>query len=273
MNEAQTALLASIEQNTGAPPDTANGLQVHPSSLANYGPTLVEGGSSPVYSSARQLLKTYSENLSAMRAADTAVRQTHPGVKLEIGMTGGTKNSIDPNRLEEFSKSLDIAFSKCGKAHDAARLTISTSLDALNSEVASKLKDPAANNVSRAQEAGEVRAMIRALKPAERMGAVGDLIKAGDLPAVAAVLHSSPIITGLNSKSLGILKSLAEAQFAGPIATRRDVTQKVLQHIDAASQEFVSKFSAYRPRPNAQTSATAARAMETLRSGAARVTT
>jgi hypothetical protein len=43
MNEAHTALLASIEQNTSAPPDTANGLQVHPSSLANYGPTLVEG--------------------------------------------------------------------------------------------------------------------------------------------------------------------------------------------------------------------------------------
>lgn len=262
----KSELLKNIESATTAPVATDLGMLHQPDSLTNYGPTLVDGGASQVYSAARDILQTFNNTLTRMNEANALVRAPHAGARQEIRDGGGaTQYGVNPELHDDFVKSLDSGLSRAGQVLDKNRAVIADSLNAMETEIAAKLRDPAANTVSRSQEASEVRQHIKSLKKEDRMGAVSALINEQDHVSVAAIINAPPLTVGLDRKQLSILRSLAETKLLPDQVARRAAALAVLDHVDRAAADVAKRYKALYPKTNPKSVQSVAHALEKLR--------
>lgn len=266
-----TNILDDINQRTDIPVSTDAGLVTHPSSINPFGAALVESPAAPhaIYTAGKQALKVMHESLSAIAAADRALRQAPPpGVKVTLETRAGQAAPIfpmPPDKIDEFNQAMAHNFSRAGASYEKAEQTISAGIEALDKSIDTALMDKDRNTAGTAQAAGEIRSIIRAAKPEERSHQVEQLIKDGEHSAVAAILGAPPLASGLTRAQMTTLRTMAAARFAAVPFQQREAAGKLLEHLKSAAVHYSQTWQKYVPAPTAKASQAATASLDRMR--------
>jgi hypothetical protein len=116
--------------------------------------------------------------------------------------------------------------------------------------------------------AQEVRAHVKSLGEAKRVGFVKQAIDAGDLATVCAVINAQPFLSGISDADRQVLKGLAYEKFAPIPFTQMLATQAIKEKLTATRASFEREYLKSLPVRSAKQDAADA-ALAKLRAGAA----
>ncbi|MDF1613654.1 hypothetical protein [Desulfurivibrio dismutans] len=113
------------------------------------------------------------------------------------------------------TKTLNTVVSRARSAFDRLKLREGE----LNRKISEQLLTPT-------QDAGEIRAVLRAMNPADRSAAVSRAIQEGDSAVVSAVLGGQPLTVSFEARELAAFRKMAENKMTPDLVAQRAEIQR-----------------------------------------------
>jgi hypothetical protein len=248
----------SVELSTEA------GMSFHPASLGVHGKTMAsEGGTAArIFSSARSALgAAYTERTNMARAVQ-AMTTMGPKRLDEKGRV--TNIGIPPEHRAPLQAAMDTAFNRAANRIAVHQQTIFDGLASLKKQIDQSLV-PKSHDARAATAASDIRSYIRGLKPEERISFIARACTDQDHEVAAAVLHTTPFISGLNREQAALVRDHAEKCFAPQVRAQYDAANACLLAVDSAGTELIRTYKSLMPAPARPDQSSAA--LERLKTG------
>ncbi len=236
---------------------------LHPESIAGHRDVLTGDGAGPgslAYTNATRALHGLYKSLSDLSEATYAIREPlQPGEKPRAGPPDMpiVNFKIDPQKAAALVTAATQRLTSTAATLAKHRDEIEKSIAALDSRVEATLSNPRRNEASVSQAASEIRAHVKSLPPGERMAFLNAALDASDHEITAAVLSTSPFVSGLDRAQFATLRQLASAHFAPKEFAQANAARGILQHLDNAATVFGQRYQSLIPKATESSSAKA----------------
>ena len=138
-------------------------------------------------------------------------------------------------------KTVESVVNRSRAAHERLRLREGE----LNRKISEHLLKPT-------QDAQEIRAVLRAMNPADRSSAVSTAIQTGDSAVVSAVLGGQPLTSGFEGKHLEAFRRMAENKLTPDLVEARSEIQRAKKLADAVLDDSLEISSEAQGSPAAR---------------------
>jgi hypothetical protein len=232
--------LDQINAAITSPVHTTAPLDAHPDALNPFGAVLASEDAPPqsveCYKAGRSALQVVYAATHDISEADRALRDEF-GTRLEVD---GRRidRAIPDDRRQQFAADLGHKFAQVAKRFDSHLAVAADCVGKLESDIEKAIQNPNRDTQSVAQAASDIRAYVRALPDDRRMSFLHQAANDGDREVLAAVLQSTPWISGLNRESFAVVRSLAAEKLAPRESSQLAAAQKLHDHLSKAAGTF-----------------------------------
>ncbi|TXN00575.1 hypothetical protein FV242_21520 [Methylobacterium sp. WL64] len=200
--------------------------------MANFDPDLVNliGGESVIWPAEGQ--PEYADHWRLMHKAVRHVREVVTGAEPKLQTVEGNRDLSEVGRTRQLS---DIGLETIRRvdecpALDVARQGVAARLAKLDAEMQDHAKPP--EEPAAIAQAGEIRAALRAMAPAERMRFIhANITRAGFAGAVSG---DAAYLAGLSETEVGEIRNAIAERFYAPQAAEKAKLTRALRELDVA---------------------------------------
>jgi hypothetical protein len=165
--------------------------------------------------------------LTALQAATDAVLQVRAASQSDPTLT---EAAAILNVATAYDKLVPAATRKL----DAARANVEAQIKAAEASLAAPVTQGATGPF-----AAELRAVVRAMEPGERLAALSQAIKDGDAALAGAVLGAHPMLSGLNAQAVQALSGQWHRARNPAQVQKLELLNHALSAIDRAGQQLM----------------------------------
>jgi hypothetical protein len=236
--------LERINQDYDLPINARVSTSIHPGQLAGHGEALVDdmgGEGTEIYAAARGAMKLMYQSMAKIDTAYVANLITVPKVGLVKGKASSApifEKILDPAKAPELASSMGAEMSRANAGVTRMVGKIEEGIKSLEQRITAATTHATPDRASVVQNASEIRAYIKGLKPESRTGWIQDRITSGDKDVAHAVCNASCYTAGLDPQQHAMMKTIARETFA-PRETRHvNAAHAVVDKINAGARAY-----------------------------------
>lgn len=241
--------LKSILENTSTPISAHLSPTMHPDSVHNLGPILVDGQGGPAeagFAAARSALralyevglKIHNGQQAMLEPVNVAVGGSQPVLQMQV----------PAHRAAELAAAMGASAARLSAQLERSVNEVDSSIATLESRMASATTNPRKDTTSESASASEIRAYVAAMKPGERMNFLERCCQDGDHQVVTAVLDGSHWVAGLSREQVNIIRAFAHEKWASRETAQSRALRSVKQQLENASAAFGQHYARLLPK-------------------------
>lgn len=185
---------------------------------------------------AREELQQVDEPaINAMALAHKRYREGFQ--KLRTAMEARDPNETEAAHLKSSKQIADKWLKQAARQSDEARERAKSALTAVKLDIRDKLQ------LDETPRAGEVRAVLRDMKPEERLQAVNQAIERGDSEVMAAVVNGSPLLSGVSDEDRDAMHEVFVRRHAPELVQKQKALELALEINSQTNLEALENYS------------------------------
>lgn len=232
--------------------DVSPGL--HPDALLPFAQPLIDHeAATPALDSAFRAQQVLYNAMRDMTAAENETRLKYGGTLVVDGKS--IQRAIPEAQQAALAADLGARFESTAKRFDRHLGVVNETIDSLTTTI-ERVLSPKKDTPATAQAASDIRAYVKNLPEEKRMSFLHEAAKS-DHEVIAAVLSTTPWVSGLNREQAALVKEMASEGFAPKEHAARAAAQKIAGHLLSSAQNWTAAYRKLVPvlKPSAHAAA------------------